>query len=360
MNVIGERLKQARHRAGLTTRQLGERAGVSAQAVSKYERGLNVPGSAVLLRLGAELGARTEFFFRPTSIGAIVPAFRRCAPLSKHDVETLVAQIRDWLERYLLLESLLDHHAGSAFIMPEGLPRPAASAEDAECAADRLRAAWELGSGPIGSLTEVLEERGIKVEPFDAPHDVDACMFWAETHAGRIPIVALNRNMSGERQRFSLGHELGHLFLQTTGGADEQKLANRFAAAFLVPGATARRELGERRHALDLYELHLLKHRYGMSMQAWARRARDLDIITGAERHRLRRLLTVGGDETIEPGDQYPSEQSSRMERLVMQALAEDAIGETRAGEILGRPVREFLRCAADVHGGFPFATRRR
>ncbi len=46
---IGERLKGARLRAGLNLRDLARQAGISAQAVSKYERGLDIPGSSVLI-----------------------------------------------------------------------------------------------------------------------------------------------------------------------------------------------------------------------------------------------------------------------------------------------------------------------
>ena len=48
--TIGERLKMARTMNGFSQRAAG-RAGVSATAISKYERGVMVPSSAVLLRL---------------------------------------------------------------------------------------------------------------------------------------------------------------------------------------------------------------------------------------------------------------------------------------------------------------------
>jgi transcriptional regulator with XRE-family HTH domain len=37
--MIGERIKQARTAAGLSLRELAEKAGVSAMAISKYETG---------------------------------------------------------------------------------------------------------------------------------------------------------------------------------------------------------------------------------------------------------------------------------------------------------------------------------
>ena len=43
--------------------------------------------------------------------------------------------------------------------------------------------------------------------------------------------------------------------VQRVDGTMEERLAHRFAAAFLVTAATARRELGHKRRHLDLREL---------------------------------------------------------------------------------------------------------
>ena len=57
-------------------------------------------------------------------------------------------------------------------------------------------------------------------------------------------------------------------------------MAHRFAAALLVPADAARQELGEKRRHLAFTELGVLKEKYGLSMQAWIRRAKDLEIIS--------------------------------------------------------------------------------
>ena len=65
---IGKQLKSARLQAGLSQRDLAEKVGISAQVISKYERGLDTPGSAVLIRLAKAFGVRVEYFFRPSEI----------------------------------------------------------------------------------------------------------------------------------------------------------------------------------------------------------------------------------------------------------------------------------------------------
>ncbi|NPV30275.1 MAG: helix-turn-helix transcriptional regulator, partial [Firmicutes bacterium] len=58
--MVGERLRLARRAAGLSLRELANRVGVSPQAISKYERGLDIPSSGVLLRLAEALGVKVE------------------------------------------------------------------------------------------------------------------------------------------------------------------------------------------------------------------------------------------------------------------------------------------------------------
>ena len=80
---IGERLKMARHTAGLSQRALAEATGVSAMAISKYERGLDLPSSGVLIRLAKALGLKVEYFLRPVTITLSAPAYRRRASLPR-------------------------------------------------------------------------------------------------------------------------------------------------------------------------------------------------------------------------------------------------------------------------------------
>jgi Zn-dependent peptidase ImmA (M78 family) len=135
---------------------------------------------------------------------------------------------------------------------------------------------------------------------------------------------------------------------------DEEKAADRFAGAFLVPAPVARFELGERRDTLHLYELHLLKHKYGLSMQGWIYRARDLGILSENATIRLFQDFRRAGWHRHEPGDQLPPEVPKRMERLVLRALAEDLISESRGAELLGKPLAQFYREEAAQHAGFP------
>ena len=339
---IGERIKLARRAARLSQRALAKKVGLSAQAISKYERGLDIPSSGVLLRLAQALNVEVEYFFRPSQVTITAPAYRKRTSLPKKQEQAIIASVQEWLERYLEVESLFPSEAQPRFELPSTVNPKVNSLDDVEEVAKDLRRTWDLGLAPIESMVELLEDKGIKVGLVDGPDGFDSCTFWAN---GNIPVIVIKRGLPGDRQRFNIAHELGHLVLEPGEGVDEEKAAFRFAGAFLVPEPMVRYELGERRHTLDLYELYLLKCKYGLSMQGWIYRAKDLGIIPESTAAQLFREFRKRGWHKKEPGEQIPPEEPKRMERLVLRALAEDLISQSRAAELLGRPVMHQSEC---------------
>lgn len=346
--AIGERLKMARRMAGLSMRELAEVVGVSAMAISKYERNKIVPSSGALVRLAQALDVKTEFFLRPVSVALSPVAYRSQKSLLVRDKNRILGQTQEWLERYIDIESLFGDPLD--FSMPN-IDRRVRSLDDVERFSLDLRRAWNLGFDPIENLTEVLEIRGIKVGIVNGVEGFDALTLWADDKA---PVIVVKKAVPGDRQRFNLAHELGHLMLEPVEEIDEEKAAYRFAGAFLVPKPVAYLELGRKRQALHLYELHLLKHKYGLSMQAWIYRARDLDIISESAAAREFRRFREQDWRRVEPGDPIPPEKPDRMKRLVLRALAEDTISRSRAAEILGMPLIQFWQNEAKQHGEFP------
>jgi Zn-dependent peptidase ImmA (M78 family) len=292
------------------------------------------------------------FFVRPVTAELAAPAFRRRSSLKAKAQKAILAETQAWLERYLDVESFFPD--GPAFEMP-ALDREVGTMEDVERVVLALREAWDLGRDPIDNLTEVLESHGIKVGVIQGADDFDALTLWAnETD----PVMVVKDGIPGDRQRLSLAHELGHLILEPVGDLDEERAAYRFAGAFLVPRSMARYELGENRRNLGLHELHLLKHKYGVSMQAWVYRARDLDIISEHTARQLWIRFRSEGWYEREPGDQIEPETPGRLKRLVLRALAEDVISESRAAELLGEPLSQFWEEEAERHEGFPAPVR--
>ena len=81
-------------------------------------------------------------------------------------------EVLDHVDRYLQVEEILGLDITEQD-GPDVAPYRITAVEDVERAATSVRTAWNLGGGPIPDMTELLEERGIKVFKFSLPGSVD-------------------------------------------------------------------------------------------------------------------------------------------------------------------------------------------
>jgi Zn-dependent peptidase ImmA (M78 family)/transcriptional regulator with XRE-family HTH domain len=330
--TIGQRIKQARKAGNLSMRELAEMARISPMAVSKYERDQDTPSSGVLLRLAHSLDTSIDFFFRPMTATVSLQAYRKHAILGIKEQEAIQMRIQEWLERYLETEELFSGEHCAVALPSYDIQL----LNQVEEAAASLRRDWNLGLDPIENLTQLLEDHGIKVGLVDGFEHFDACTFLADS----IPVIVSKADLPGDRQRFNLAHELGHLILHLAGDLDPEDASHRFVGAFLVSAEAARFELGVKRSTLDMNELYLLKHKYGLSMQAWIFRAKDLEIISPSMARQLFQQFRARGWHRKEPGQVFLSEKPLRMERLIYRALAEDLVSRSKAQELLGKSLQ--------------------
>lgn len=61
MKLVGNQISMLRKQKGLTQNELGERLGISFQAVSKWERGETLPDTAILLDLAEVLETTVDY-----------------------------------------------------------------------------------------------------------------------------------------------------------------------------------------------------------------------------------------------------------------------------------------------------------
>ena len=193
---------------------------------------------------------------------------------------------------------------------------------------------------------ELLEGRGIKVLAIDLTTNRRLDREGPGAGADAASVVVVNRGTWGERQRFTLAHELGHMVLQVGPGVDPEKAAHRFAGAFLMPAETLRAEVGAHRGSIGWSELFALKQLFGVSVQALALRCGELGIFDKTLLQRLYREFSRLGwrSPPYQEPQAMPGEEPRRFERLCLRALAEGVISEARAAELLGIAVRELSR----------------
>ena len=343
--MFSERLKLARKRRGLSLRDLSSNMNgmVSAQAIGKYERGEMMPSSSVAIALANALDVTTTYLLSPTVVSLESVEFRKLASTKVRERAMVEAAVLDHVDRYLQVEELLDI-ASSIWKIPDGAPYPAETVDDGEPIAARVRAAWNLGGSPIPSMTELLEEHGIKVLTLDFPRAVDGLTcFVHRSDESAVPVVVCSTGKSIERQRFTLANELGHLVMNIPAGMPEEKICDRFASAMLVPEDELIREVGRRRLDFGFGELVEIKKIFGVSAAALVIRMRDLGIIGEATVTRIFRGIGRSW-RTQEPCPLTQPESPKRFRRLCLRALAEDVISESKAAELLGMRVGEIER----------------
>lgn len=327
---IGQRIRQARMAQGVTMRELGHKVGVSAAAISKYESGKDVPRPSVMIRLAKELRVRSEFLVRQDTVNIVQQAFRQDRPLSKKMRESVVARIRNEMEKLQMVESLSTQGPSEFTVNLDSV----ATIEDVELAADALRSTWQIGYGPIANLTACLEDHGVKVFTLGGIPEFDG--FSCRLDSG-APVIAYSADIPGDRQRFTMAHEFAHLILTVADGLDEEKAANRFAGALLVPGAALVDELGAARVRLTVEELSILKQKYGLSMQSICRRAYELGIVKRSVWVSMRKLFKKEKWTKVEPGEQFPKERPLRYSLLLLRAAAEELMTPSTIAALASR-----------------------
>jgi len=347
--MIGRRLKVARAASGLSLRDLSAQIEnrVTAQAIGKYERNEDMPSSGVVIALASALDIPVDYLLSEDGLELEGVEFRKKPSTSAREEAAIEAHSLHFLERYLAIEDLLQLRSVD-WEKPRSAPHHFADVRDAEDAARSVREDWGLGNDPIPQLSELLEERGIKVLSLELENiDGLAAKVKRKSHmAARVIVV--NQEAWAERKRFTLAHELGHMVLAAPKGMKEidiEKAANRFAGAFLIPADILRAEMGSNRSSVSLGELFALKERFGVSMQAIAYRCKDLGILGPKAFGNIFKMFNQRGwrkPPYQEPGSLPGStEEPKRFDRLCYRALAENLIGESKAAELLGISVRD-------------------
>ena len=344
---IGQRIKISRRSAGLSLRDLEAKIDnrVTAQAISKYERDESMPSSGVLVMLADVLGVSVDHLASDSEIVLEAVDFRRKRLTNRREEAQVEAKVLDLLERYLTVEELLGLPT-IARDMPRDAPWPVLhDVAEAEQAAFCLRGRWELGLDPIPNLAELLEERGIKVLSMPLSNIDGLTARVRRQDRSVASVIVVNRRNWGDRQRFTLALELGHMALEVAPNIDSERAAQRFAGAFLMPAGTLRARIGKHRKSIGWNELFSLKRTFGVSVQAFTYRCKDLGIFANPLSRRLFNECKDRGWSSPPYREPWATngEEPKRFERLCLRALAEGAISESRAAELLGCSVHELV-----------------
>jgi len=349
--MIADRIKLARRKSGLSLRSLSAAMDgmVTAQAIGKYERGQDIPSSGVLIALAKALGVSLRYLLDTDGVELSGVEFRTKANTTARDRAHVETEVLEWIERYLQIELILNLDSAK-WQCPVDNRRQLSAVSAAEKLAEEVRLVWKLGLDPIPNMTELLEEKGLKVLTVCLPKRVSGltCLVGRGKGKPELPVIVVNDQFSLERRRLTLAHEVAHRLIDTDSlsDKDEEKAANLFAGAFLMPREHLLREVGKHRNALGYQEVIDLKRLYRVSGVALLMRLRQLDVIDQsaliyAFQSIARGWRTQEPEELETEEERGQTERARRFERLCYRALAERLISLTKAAELLRLPTSE-------------------
>jgi Zn-dependent peptidase ImmA (M78 family)/DNA-binding XRE family transcriptional regulator len=312
--VNGGRVRLARELSGLTQAALCEALGVDQAMVAHIERGQKQPSEELLAAISTELHQPISFFRQgsPPEFPKGSLLFRSKSGIGKRTISQIHAHSE-------LAFELIYRLSQQASLVPVRLP----TETDAIEAARQVRRELGLPGGPLPNVIRAVERLGVITIPLPDHRDCEAFAVWAGP-ARTYPVLGLVVNKASERVRMSVAHELGHLILHRNilGGTQELELqAYRFAAELLMPTHDIKQEFDSER--LSLFRLAALKRKWQVSMQALARRARDLEAISGRQYRYIMQQMSVKGWRTEEPSF---AQQQVELPRVITK-LTEVTVG---------------------------------
>lgn len=248
--AVGARIQQARQMRGLSQEELAERIGVTQTAISYWEKGRRSPDVEDLVGLAEALEIDVGAFFTDASA-------RRPTR----------AVLRAQASRALLdeLADVLDDFVGAAEELPVPVRELRVTSEAPLSAARELLASSGEKYPPV-RVERLAQRCGVRVLEWDFDGAISGVLLDLES----APVIGFDSSDFAGRQRFTIGHELGHYLLRHVQNFHidlaspaahghplsydwrDERAANEFSAELLMPAAAVAAELEKLKTARKL------------------------------------------------------------------------------------------------------------
>jgi Zn-dependent peptidase ImmA (M78 family)/DNA-binding XRE family transcriptional regulator len=295
-------IRALRRAAGMTQQELAVRLGVTSAAVSMLETGRIQPTVQILSRVMQHFNVTPNELFREGQ-GSVVQGEPSALQRVDEDAARMTPSVAVIVDRLLACVLGVEDLAGvpKHALTPLRVPLECSDA-GLEALAERVRQHMRIYDGVVFDYFELFESFGLRVLALPLRISfMGACFYDARNDNA---FFILNNRHTAERQLYTLATQLGRLHLHTwalhRGGypatpkaarLDPAHAAAKFAAHFLMPARAVRStiaQLGVAPHEWT-YELLLrIKHRYGVSAEAFLYRLDDLDLIPREVKTRLK------------------------------------------------------------------------
>ena len=356
LSALAERLLAARKSASITQDTAAAHLDMSRPTFIAIEKATRRPRPEELAKLAVLYKTSVSTLLRQaTQPPKLQPHLRTAFSGEAQDqdeLEIAINKLTGFVDDYLFLENKLDAKPVTNF--PPRIRAPVGPIERfAEHCAQEERSRLNLGAHlPIYTLREVLEDVGVHVF-FDALPSKLAGLYVFVPDFGYC--VLINKLHPKERRRWTMAHEYGHFLMdRDKPGVDylrpmqrkpeNERFADAFAAAFLMPDAGVQRrfyEEVERKSDFNVGDLCRMADYYAVSLMPMTLRLESLSLVGRGTWDGIKESGVAARDLKREAGVQdMPDEDSvdtfpDRYKLLAVQAWAAEKISTGTLARLL-------------------------
>lgn len=330
--MFNKNLKYYRLKKNMSKKELASLIGVTPMAVTYYENGERRPDMATIKAMAQALGVKVADFLNKRNEKLVFThgEFRKGSKLSVNQQEYIREDVEEYMGRFF---NVIDILGGEVLPAAPGIHEIILSGNPEEDAKKMREYLGIAVTGPIGNIVELLENRGILVYACDIENHAFSGM---NGLVNERPYIIFNRNMSPERSRSTIAHEMAHFMFawpEHMGEKEIENMATAISGAFLFPKADAIRELGIRRTKISK-DMTFICREYGISMYLLVKRAALCGIITSSIEKDFYIKAGQAGWKKNEPVRSEP-EIPFLFELLVFRAVSENEISVQKGAELL-------------------------
>ena len=260
----------ARESRYITQVELSTMLGVEQGTISKIEKEILTADEKLIEKFSRALDFPISFFYQNRKVMAVEGHYRRkvSTPIKKMKQYAAQMTIAEWHFLKLMDEVELPETILPTWdVIEDGSP---------SICAKHLRDFWKIPKGRVTNLTKLIEDNGVVIIPLD----LGEISGFSTYINGNIPVIYVNINLSPDRYRLTIAHELGHIILHFGNKVSQDRNieteAYEFAIELLVPEVNIRSYFTK----ISIDKLADLKSYWYVSMQALLRYANTLGMVT--------------------------------------------------------------------------------
>jgi Zn-dependent peptidase ImmA (M78 family)/transcriptional regulator with XRE-family HTH domain len=304
LEFIGKNIRYLRRERGWTLATLAAKTGMSEVPLGRIERSVNAPSASAIYCLSKAFNVSVDTLFADGYESLRLHRFEDAEKpfLIATDAENiftpkLKSMAKDIIDGFQALEDICaaQKHAKIPLFIPFE-----ADYHGMEKLSLNVRRYMGVEHGIVFDYFELFESQGFRVIVVPMPKDIDGFCYYDPPNQNAF--FFLNSKKNPERQLFHLSYELGSLLITTAAMQKNETLedqinnqkafdkkpftphraARRFAATFLMPSEAVNdtvKQLGIRQKQWTYNLLLRIKHRFGVSTEAFLYRLDELGLI---------------------------------------------------------------------------------